>query len=152
MATDSPSRLTQLAQLAEVVAAAAVVLSLVYVGREVSANTAAIRAASIQEAASQSSGALRQWATDTTMIRIRLSDPSTLNPIERTQYFLWSRQRWITWQSLYFQNELGVFEPGVWIGYQNIICDAATSDGEVAEWPRHRSSLDPGFVALVESC
>jgi len=152
MTADRPNRLTQFAQLAEVIAAVAVVVSLVYLGRQVQDNTAAIRAAAIQAGAAESGESMRQQAVDTTLIRILSSDPTTLEGVERRQYFIWSRHRWIQWQSYYFQDKLGVLDAGVWNGYRNIICEAARNRGAIADWPRHRSVLDSGFVALVESC
>lgn len=147
--------LTQLAQLAEVMAAVAVVISLVFVGRELRSNTAAIRAASVQAAAIASSDALRDLALDSALARIRQigeDNLSALSSAEQYRFTLWSRQRWLSMQNYYFQNELGVFEPGVWAGYHNAICSIARGPGERAEWPRHRSALDSGFVALVEAC
>ena len=94
-------------------------------------------------------------ALDSTLARIDEMggrDVSSLNSAERYRFYLWPRQRWITFQNVYFQNELGVFDPRVWVGYHNIICGVANTPGEIAEWPRHRAVLDTGFVAVVEAC
>jgi hypothetical protein len=47
----SKIKLTELAQIAEIIAAVAVVMSLIYVGKEVQSNTAAVRGASMQAVA-----------------------------------------------------------------------------------------------------
>ena len=155
MGQEKSSILLQVAQIAEVVAAAAVVASLLYVGREVRSNTAAIRATSVQAVAEQTNSALQGLAADPVLADIRErgdQDVARLEDSERYRYFLWSRQRWITFQNIYFQQALGVFEPRVWAGYHNIICGVANTAGEVQEWPRHRAALDPEFVGVVEAC
>ncbi|MDX1577132.1 MAG: hypothetical protein R3266_01555 [Gemmatimonadota bacterium] len=147
--------LTETAQIAEVVAAVAVVISLVYVGRELRSNTAAVRAASVQEVANLSAEILLTTAADSALARLRQigdRDPSRLGEADRYRYATLIRQAWLTMQNAYFQNELDVIDPRVWEGYGRIVCAMWSNPGIRATWPAHRGVLDSGFVAFVEAC
>lgn len=151
----SSHRLTAVAQVAEVVAAVAVVISLVYVGRELESNTAAIRGSSVQEATIASSESLLNVASDSSLARILQvgrEDPSRLTEVEALRYHSFRRQFLLITQSVYLQNELGTIEPRAWRVYERIVCDLWDTPGTRETWPLHRHLLDEGFVALVESC
>jgi uncharacterized protein YoxC len=78
-------KLTELAQIAEIIAAIAVVISLIYVGQEVQSNTAAVRGAAMQAVATTDADILMAVATDATLseiVRIGLEDPSQLSPAD----------------------------------------------------------------------
>jgi len=147
--------LAQLAELAEIVAAVAVVISLIYVGRELQSNTAAVRAASLQDVSDASGELLTAIVSDSTLSRIRQlgsRDASLLTEAERFRYAIMLRHSLLTLQNVFFQNELEVLDPRVWTGYQRIICELWSSPGVRATWELHRPVLDPGFANLVESC
>ena len=55
-------KLAELAQVAEIIAAVAVVVSLVYVGIEVRSNTSAVRGAAMQAIATTDLSAERTWS------------------------------------------------------------------------------------------
>lgn len=147
--------LAEFAQLAEVVAAVAVIISLVYVGRELRSNTAAIRAESLQGVADASAQILLTTASDSALSRIRQlgdQDVSLLSEAEAYRYGTLMRQVLLTFQNVYFQYELKVLEPRVWRGYQRVICDYSSNPGIRDTWDLHRHALDPGFAEFVESC
>ncbi len=147
--------LAEFAQLAEVVAAAAVVVSLVYVGRELRSNTAAIRAESIQGVADASAQILLTTASDSALSRIRQignRDVSLLSEAEAYRYGTLMRQVLLTFQNVYFQNELKVLEPRIWEGYRRVLCEFSSNPGVRDTWELHRHALDPGFAEVVESC
>lgn len=147
--------LAEIAQLAEVVAAVAVVLSLVYVGRELRSNTAAIRGESLQGVADASAQILLTTAADSALSRIRQlgdRDVTLLSDAEVYRYGTLLRQVLLAFQNVYFQNELGVLEPRVWEGYRRILCDLASNPGVRDTWELHRHVLDPGYAEIVERC
>lgn len=154
-ATTWSSRLAALAQIAQVVAAAAVVVSLLYVGRELRATTAAIQGSSVQEVTLSASQSLLSAATDSSLSRILqvgARDPSELTEAERYRREVFIRQFWLIMQNAYLQNELGTIDPRAWRVFHRIICDVWTRPGARASWSLHRHLMDDGFAALVESC
>jgi hypothetical protein len=147
--------LSELAQLAEVVAAMAVVLSLIYVGRELQSNTAAIRAASLQGVADASAEILLSTASDSALSRIRQvgnRDVSLLTEAEAYRYHTLLRQVLLSLQNVYFQHELGVLDSRIWAGYQRVLCDMFANPGVRDAWAVHEHILDPEFAKLVEDC
>ena len=148
-------RLAELAQAAEVVAAVAVVVSLVYVGRELQTNTAAVRGAAQQSITSAQAEIVLLEASDSALARIRQigdSDPSALTEAEAFRYHLLLRQIWINLQNVYLQNELGLIDPRLWSVNHRTICGVWSSPGVRTTWPGHRPVLDQGFISLVEAC
>lgn len=149
------SRIAVLAQIGEVVAAAAVVISLVYVGRELRSNTAAIRGSTVQQVTISTSQSLLTAASDSTLARIMRvgrQDPSRLTGPEEFRREAFMRQFWLLMQNVYLQNELGTIEPRAWTVYHRIICDVWDNPGGKESWSIHRRLMDEGFARLVESC
>ncbi len=147
--------LLEFSELAEIFAAIAVVISLVYVGFQLKANTAAVRSASIQAVTSTSVSALGALATNPDLARIRRigdTDPSKLTSDEASRYFALQRQIWLIMQNVYLQKDLEVIGAKLWGTYQRIICNNLLQEGAVAQWQNHSNVLDPGFVAIVEAC
>lgn len=149
------TRLAVLADFAQVIAAAAVVLSLVYVGRELRNTTAAIRSSSMQAATVSASQSLLNVASDSSLSRIvqvGRQDPSRLTGPEEFRRETFMRQFWLIMQNVYLQNELGTIDPRAWKVFERIICDVRSTPGGKASWSIHRQLMDEGFTTLVEAC
>jgi len=149
--------LNQLANLAEVVAAAAIVISLVYVGKELRANTAAVEAVSLQSITNASSASMLAVVESRELAEVRLQgdrDPSQLSEADRLRYLLYQRQMWLHFQNVWTQWKLGVFPDDVWVGYRHVICDDMVGTPAEKQWWRevHRYALSEDFAFLVESC
>ena len=148
-------KLSELANYAEIVAAIAVIASLIYVGRQVEDNTAAIRSSTMQAVANSSDIALQNQAADEDLTRIRLTgnaDVSTLSEVEAFRYGSFHRGMWIRMQNIYAQRRLGVLDDSFWYTYSKIICEIYAPPGVRATWPAHSAVLDTEFVEFVESC
>lgn len=147
--------LSEWAQIAEIVAAVAVVFSLIYVGFELKENTAAVRAASVQSTTAGIRDGLMTVASDADLARIvRLGsyERSSLSEDEAYRFSIFSRQRWLFFQGMWVQHSLDVLEDSVWQSYQQIICSVLRSPGNREDWPNHENTLNHEFVAWVEEC
>ena len=147
--------LAETAQLAEIVAAMAVIISLIYVGFQLKANTDAVRSASIQAITSTSIEVIGAQNADPELARIRRTgneDFSALTADETYRYNILNRQIWLTFHNVYLQRNLGVTGGELWSTYERIICIDMLRPGVVATWSFHARVLDPGFVAMVEAC
>ena len=148
-------KLGELAHYAEIAAAITVIVSLVYVGRQVEDNTAAIRSSTMQAVANSSDIALQTQAADENMTRIRMTgnaDIAALTELEAVQYMSFNRGQWLRMQNIYAQQQLGVLDERFWYTYSRIICDVYAPPGVRATWSDHSGVLDPDFVKFVESC
>ena len=148
-------RLVELAHYAEIAAAITVVVSLIYVGRQVEDNTAAIRSSTMQAVANSSDIALQNQAADEDLLRIRMignADVSALTELEAARYMAFNRGQWLRMQNIYAQQQLGVLDDGFWYTYSRIICDIYSPPGIRATWSDHSGVLEPNFVKFVESC
>ena len=147
--------LSELAHFAEIVAAIGVIVSLLYVARQVQSNTAAVKSSTIQAIANASDEALQDSVANANVLRIRNrgdDDPSQLTEEELSAYFTISRGLWIRMQNIYTQHELGVLDERFWFTYSRITCDIYFTRGAQETWSRHSRVLHPDFVDFVESC
>lgn len=147
--------LTEFAQISEIVGAVAVVVSLIYVGIQLSANTNAVRAASIQSITNWTQQGLLTIIDDSELAEIRRvgdSDFGSLNEADANRYIVWNRVMWIGMQNIFLQRNLGVADDQIWDTYHKIICVNLVTPGTVATWSAHKAVLSPDFAAVVESC
>ena len=151
----SKIKLADLAQIAEIIAAVAVVVSLIYVGKEVQSNTSAVRGAAMQAIATTDADALMTIAADSELseiIRVGQQDPSQLTPADAFRYRLYLRQFWLSFQNIYQQSELGLIDSSVWQSYVSVICSMWSRPGTRETWSNHVNVLETSFVAVVEEC
>ena len=149
------SWLSDVSQVAEIIAAIAVVVSLVYVGQEVKRNTAAIQGASMQAIATSDSETLLTVASDASLsevIRRGHDDPGQLDQSEEFRYSLFMRNFWLSFQNIYQQRELQLLDESVWQSYLTVICGMKSRTGVHKTWPEHSHILNDDFVAVVELC
>jgi hypothetical protein len=149
--------LGDLANLAEIVGAIAIVISLIYVGQELRANTAAVKAASLQSITNSSSASMLAVVESSDFADIRLrgdQDPAQLSGADNLRYLLYQRQMWLHFQNVWTQWKLGVIDDGVWKGYRNVICDdMIATDKRLAWWNQvHANALSEDFVKLIRNC
>ena len=151
----SKPTLSTLAQIAEIVAAVGVIVSLVYVGRELQANTTAIRGAAVQEVTRAQAELLLTRVNNAELFDLYERGnrhPATLNESELGRYGLLKRQTWINLENVFFQYDLGLLDERTWGVYHRTICGIWSTPGSKETWSGHRRVLDESFVRLVEAC
>ncbi len=151
----SRMKLADFAQIAEIVAAVAVVVSLIYVGKEVQSNTLAVRGAAMQAIATTDADALMAIASDSDLseiVRLGEQDPSQLTPADAFRYGLFMRQFWLSFQNIYQQSELGLIDMSIWQSYVSVICGMWSQHGVQDTWSDHIDVLETSFVAVVDAC
>ncbi len=147
--------LREYAQVAEIVAAVGVVVSLIYVGVGLRDNTFAIRSTSVQAITNTSIDAIGVQAASADLSRIRRigdAEYSALTEDEKHRYYLMYRQVWLIFQNVFLQRNLEVIGNDVWGTYERITCSNFRKPGVQETWQDHASVLNPAFVAVVEAC
>jgi hypothetical protein len=145
-------KLKQWAQIAEVIGALAIVVSLIYVANEVRHNTAATQAATFQQMVQQSASSLIAIAADAELADLQrrgIRDAKSLTEQEEFRLFLITRAQWRGMEGAFFQKQHGVLGDAEWESYRNTMCQELIS---ILGWEEHRSALSPEFVAFIEGC
>ncbi len=138
---------------AELVGALAVVLSLVYLSRQVQQNTRALRtgnAATVQVNLQQLA---HPFITDreagAIMLRALESDPS-LSPPERLSAYGWFFGMLKTGELAYYQYLNGELDPRLWEGTLEFFLAYWTTPGMRAYWEDRQGAFIPEFRAAME--
>ena len=133
----------------------AVLIGVVALVVELRTNTAAIRAAAVQESVNSSREYLLNIALDEEFSRIRMAGAtnySDLSELEAHRFWLQSRGNWLFHQNVWIQWQLGVTDERAWNTRLRIICATLAQPGWRLDWENHRSVLDPKFVETAEDC
>lgn len=133
----------------------AVLVGLIALIVELRTNTAAIRAAAVQESVNASREYLTNIALDEELSRIRFEGGTNfaeLSDLDAFRFRLHSRGNWLFHQNVWIQRELGVIDERAWQSRLRIICGNLAAPGWKQDWENHKPVLDPEFVELAEEC
>ncbi|MGI9626426.1 MAG: hypothetical protein ACR2QM_06290 [Longimicrobiales bacterium] len=147
------SRLADLAHLAEIVGAFAVVVSLVYVGIQVNDGVGASRSASVNDA----NVALQSWylevgtneQTSNLFYRGLLSDEALPNE-EEFQFLMIFHGVWLAFQNSYWLAEEGTLDPELLEALTAAILGVKDTPGMQRYWRQRRSYLNASFGLYVD--
>ncbi len=145
---------TRLSVFAELLGAAAVVVSLIYVGIEIRQNTQAVRSATYQELVAKSDDFLLVLAQDSALTHIWLrgdEDPSSLDETERQRYWWIVRTFWRNMENAFRQHDRGMLGDPEYELYASMTC-SPKPPGRRLTWKDHARTLSPDFVSFVEAC
>lgn len=112
-------RLSTWASAAEIVSAIAVVISLIYVGFQVSQNTAAVQATTYKEITA-TYGELQLVIIENEQfagILVRAEERAPLTPTEMYRLETWMWFHMGNWEQAYLANEQGILDSDVWLGW-----------------------------------
>jgi len=126
-----------------------VIGGLVFLGLEIQQNTTAVQASAIQESTNVARQQLLMYATDPSLIELKLTPSDELTETQRAQLAATDRSFWIGMQGLHRQWKMGVLPDEEWQMWYGIICN---NFAVARDWPREAAALIPDFVSLVEAC
>lgn len=149
--------------IAELLGAGAVLLGLIFVGLELRQNTAAVKAATLQDLTDASVDWITNIASDPDLTRIFVTHPSALTELSEVEYqqlHLLYRAQWFRFQNAFLQWNRGTLDEDDWLIYEGFICRVRTeaaqntiaADTRVATWDEHKEVLLSQFVEFVEAC
>ena len=155
----SESRLQKWALRAEVIGAAAVVLTFGYLAVEMRSNTNAIQAQTNQSMMEELNNFRRGlWNSEMAevMIKFRRVGWEGLTDVEKELRWSVSASRWAIYESVYFAHQRGVLGRQEWGRFETAFCRGYLADRgiwQVAEFAPSAiaSMLTPEFVEYVES-
>ena len=145
--------LQRLADLAQVVGALGVIISLVYVALEVGQNTQALKAATFQEMAAQSVEIGLRAVDDPEygdfFIKAALT-PDSLNELEDLRWNALLGGTFRQFENVHYQFSIGMLEPRMWKGYSAVITRFASTPGSKRWWAANREFYNEEFALYID--
>jgi len=146
-------RLSQIAHIAEVIGAAAIVVSLVYVGIEINENSRAVRSAMAKE----STTAVSAWYTAlgsnqqaTHAFRVGLVEPEAISEDELAQFFYLAHGLMLEFQSAFYISQEGTLDQALQDSITRTLSATAHLAGFQMYWKQRAEIFYPEFRAHVE--
>lgn len=129
--------LEQAYYIGELIAAIAVVVSLIYVALQVRQNTYAVRLNTNHQVAEELTNLYDRWNNDGVMSDIffrGLAAPEDLAGIEKFRFYTMMHNYFRTYENAYYQQIQGAFDPLQWTGVNQMLCDTAKLPGLNTYW------------------
>ena len=142
-----------MANIAEVIGAFAVVVSLVYVGIQVTDNTRAMRSAT----ASATSAAISSWYGDlggdlqaSTVFLDGLSNPESLTREEKAQFIYLAHGLILQYQYAFYLSREQTLDTALQQSLTNTLLGVREQPGFIMYWQQRRDLFEQGFREFVD--
>lgn len=139
--------------IAEVIGAVAIVVSLIYVGIQVSDSAVAVRSAT----ANDTSAAMSQWYISvgsneeaTRILLDGMTDPETLNREETAQFVYMFHGLFLQYQAAYYVAEQGTLDIEMRDFLVNTLAGVREQPGFIKYWNQRRELFKPSFRTFVD--
>ena len=147
------NRLALISELAQVISAIAVVISLFYVGVQVRQNTKATQALMRQSIADNDINYLMTYLNPDIIAEaeFKLKNNIELTPIEFDQLVRQQQVNFRVFENAYYQYQRGLLEKEVWDRYQIIIARLFTLPHVIEQWKTNRRTYTVSFQREVDN-
>ena len=146
-------KLSDLASIAEIVGAVAIVVSLIYVGIQVNDSTRAVRSAT----ANQTSTAISSWYSDlgtnfqASEVFVRgIASPKSLSPAEAAQFIYLMHGLFFQYQGAFYLTEEGTLDSDIQQSLVNTLLGVREQPGFLMYWEQRGSMFEPDFRGFVD--
>jgi hypothetical protein len=146
--------LEQLAWLASVVSAIAIVVSAIYASVQIRHNTLAVRASAFQQVINSFAGISFDIAKDRNLVDLYLragKEFASLGEVERAQYSLMLLSFLRRAENVLFQSSTRMLQTEHWSGIRNSIKAILAPTGARVCWSEIKNRLNPEFRAFIDS-
>ncbi len=147
-------RLDQIANIAEISAAALIIVSLIYVGIQIHQNTRAVRGSTLQMN-TDFWGALFLRLAEPEMAQgyaAGLEGQPDIRPAHFTQFFFICRAMFLGFENQYYQFRQGILDRATYLGYERSMqTQLLLFPGFRVWWQQSHAVFSPAFVARVDS-
>jgi hypothetical protein len=146
--------LEQLAWLASVVSAIAIVVSAIYASIQIRHNTIAVRASAFQQVINSFATISFEIAKDNSLVDLSLrggKEFASLDEVERAQYTLMLLSFLRRAENVLFQSNTHMLHTEHWSGIRESIRAIIAPPGARACWGEIKGRLNPDFRAFVDS-
>ena len=146
-------KLSEIASIAEIIGAIAIVVSLVYVGIQVNDSTRATRSAT----ANETSAAMSAWYVNvgaseqaTRVFFDGMTKPDSLTRQELAQYIFMSPGLFLEYQAAFYLSGEGTLDFRLQQSLVNTIAGVREMPGFLMYWGQRRNLFEPGFRTFVD--
>ncbi len=146
--------LDQVVAISQSVAAAGVILSLVFLAVQLRQNTRAVRASSIQSLVQSLSDTAAFNVDNEYLVPILLkanTQPEGLSEEERARLHFWFVMAIRRFEGVYFQRKLGLVDPEISDGFERSHLSILASNSGQTWWADGKKIFNSGFVAYVDT-
>ena len=146
-------RLSDLAQVAEIVGAVAIVVSLIYVGAQVEDSTRAVRSATANETTNSISAWYESVGNDPRSVRIfyaGIRDPDSLSAEDWLQFVFISHALLLKYQTAFYLAQEGTLDTDISRTITSTLSGTRESPGFLRYWAERGSVFEPEFRAYVD--
>ena len=147
-------KLSELANIAEVIGAIAIVISLIYVGIQVNDSTRAVRSATANETSAAMSDWYIQLGTDqqsSNTFLTGMTAPDSLSPNDLFQFVMQTHGLFLQFQSAYYLSQEGTLDIELQESLTNSILGVRDQPGFLLYWDQRRGLFKPDFRDYVQS-
>ena len=144
--------LDDLGNIGELVAAVGVIVSLIYLARQIRQNTKSVQASAFQEVMRDGYGIIDLLASDADLSHIYwtgLHDLESLSSEERRRFGALMLGLFRRMENGVFQTERGMLDPASWVGMRNTVQRSLSQPGGAAWWSRAQDLFSPAFQEYV---
>jgi hypothetical protein len=145
--------LDDLGNIGELVAAVGVIVSLIYLARQIRQNTRSVQASAFQEAMRDVYAIFDLLASDADLSRIywaSVRDLDSVSPEERRRFASYMLGVFRRMENVVFQTQQGMLDPASWAGIRNTARRSLSQPGGAAWWSRAQDLFSPGFREYVD--
>jgi hypothetical protein len=146
--------LDQIANIAEISAAALVIVSLIYVAMQIKQNTKATQLSTSQAFIYTHGEVVLHIAVDKEFRDIYwrgLKGLSNLHESETAAFAAWTIHAFRCWESFYYQWQEGVLDDRLWAGFKVQLCDFFGYPGTREIWSTRYHQLSEEFREFVDN-
>ncbi len=139
--------------IGEILGAAGVIVTLLYLARQIRQNTRATRlstAHSIATAARDWNRPLLQDPELAWTFQVGTEDPSQLDEKEQARFIELCFSLLRMFEDAHYQYHQGALDPEVWVGYEKLYAAYAKAPGFQAYWKERRETFRPEFRQFIE--
>jgi len=139
---------------ADYIAAAGVIVSIVFVGFELRQNTAAVRGATYQDLASTSAALTMLLAGDeefASLFERWITQPAPLNAVEKIRIYAYLLGIGRNMENAFQQHRVGTLTDDLWVGYLATWRSIAASPGFADYWSSYSARFSSAFREYVDT-
>jgi len=147
-------KLSDMASIAEVIGAVAIVISLIYVGVQVNDSTRAVRSAT----ANETSAAVASWYTQvgsnpqaSQVFIDGMTNPESLSREEWIQFIFLTHGALTEYQAAFYLGQEGTLDAGLQESITTVILGVRRQPGFALYWEQRGDFFEPDFKSYVQS-